>query len=267
MMNGTLSKLSLGCLLLLSAGRPALAENESIQGAYRAILNHDNKGFYQYAIFTLSTVNSGGGALKISANVRMIFGDWDSNEFLTYDFADVPMNILTRQMSFRDPINDVSFTGYLRDGEITGEWFSSSVGRVGSFVALKGQGPSIPPDMNLVRTVTGHYLGRHKNTNPALSLPERMSLSLVTTQEVVSGRPALLISGNLRMYLGGFESQDYYESALKDIQFNFYSRYLTVKTQQWGLTFKGILGLDGVFRGEVFHDGSGKVGTVELKAQ
>lgn len=245
----------------------AFAESESIQGAYQAILKHDASGFYQHATFTLSTVNSGGGVLKISANVRLIFGDASSTEFLTYDFPDVPMNVLTRQISMRDAANDVSFVGQLGDGEIKGDWYSSSMGRVGSFYAKKGaQPPAAPQGLGLVRTVTGHYRGLYKNQNPQSSLPERMSLSLVTTQDASSGRPVLVLSGNLRLYLGGFNSLEYYETPLKDVQFNFYNRYLTAKTQDWGLTLRGILSLDGVFTGDVFADGLGKVGTVSLKA-
>lgn len=239
---------------------------DSVQGTYKAVLRHEATGFYQYALFTLSTVQAGGGTLKISANVRIVYGDWDSNEFLTYDFADVPMNILTRQISMRDPVNDVSFVGQLGDGEIKGDWYSSSVGRVGGFQALKNADPVPPANMQLVRSITGHYQGKYKNTNPQSNLPEKMALSLVTTQEMATGRPVLLISGNLRMYLGSFDSLEYYETPLKDVQFNFYNRYLTVKTQEYGLTLKGLLSLDGIFTGDVFADGLGKVGTIQLKA-
>lgn len=244
----------------------AHADTESIQGTYRAVLRHDGAGFYQYALFTLSTVNSGGGVLRISANVRMVYGDWNSNEFLTYDFADVPMNILTRQISLRDPTNDVSFIGQLGDGEITGDWYSSSVGRVGTFAAKKDALPARPEGQRLARSASGHYRGRYTNSNSQSNLPERMSLSLVTTQDMSMGRPQLVLSGNLRMFLGGFNSPEYYESPLKDVQFNFYTRYLTVKTEQWGLTIKGTLSLDGVLDGEVFADGLGRVGTVHLTA-
>jgi len=239
--------------------------SDSIQGTYKAVLRHEATGFYQYALFTLSTVQAGGGTLKISANVRIVYGDWDSNEFLTYDFSDVPMNILTRQISMRDPVNDVSFVGQLGDGEMKGDWYSSSVGRVGSFQALKNADPVPPANMQLVRSVTGHYQGKYKNTNPQANLPEKMALSLVTTQEIATGRPVLVISGNLRLYLGSFDSLEYYETPLKDVQFNFYNRYLTVKTQEYGLTLKGILSLDGIFVADVFADGLGKVGTVQLK--
>lgn len=258
------SVLKSGALAVGLMSGPSFAA-ESIQGTYKAVLRHDATGFYQYALFTLSTVQSGGGTLKISANVRIVYGDWDSNEFLTYDFADVPMNILTRQISMRDSVNDVSFVGQLGEGGIKGEWYSSSVGRVGGFQALKNSDPVPPANMQLVRSVTGHYQGNYKNTNPQSNLPEQMALSLVTTQEASTGRPVLVISGNLRLYLGSFDSLEYYETPLKDVQFNFYNRYLSVKTQEYGLTLKGTLGLDGVFVGDVFADGLGKVGTVQLK--
>lgn len=245
------------------------AQADSIQGTYRAILNHEPReqgqsNFHQYATITLRSVNTGGN-LRISASVRMIFGDWNSNEFLTYDYPEVPMNILTRQISIRSDGNDVSFIGTLRDGKITGEWFAASIGRVGSFVADKNRIPEIQQNSQLVKTVTGHYRGLLVNTNPESNLPERMTMSLVTTQNPTDTGMILSISGNIRFYLGDFGSNEYVETRLSDVQFNFYTRYLTVKTDQYGLTLKGVLDQAGNYNAQVFADGLGEVGFVELK--
>ena len=250
----------------LAGARSAKAESDSIQGLYHAVLNHEQKSFYQYAMITLSTVNSGGGVLKISANVRIFFGDENSNEFLAYDFPEVPFNVLTSQISMKSADNTVSFIGHLGNGELSGEWYASSVGRVGTFEARKSAMPDVPNGLTLVRSVTGHYRGQLKNTNPSSRLPERVSLSLVSTQDMALGRPVLSISGNMRFYLGGYDSLEYIETAIKDVQFNFYSRYMTLKTVDHGITLKGVLGLDGKFQGEVFADGLGRVGDVALKA-
>jgi hypothetical protein len=175
------------------------------------------------------------------------------------------MNILTRQISIKSDNNDVSFIGYLRDGELSGDWYASAVGKVGGFQAMKTQVPPIPSGYALIGTVTGHYKGKLTNTNPGSNLPERVTVSLVTTQETTTTPPEMKISGNMRFYLGEFGSTEYVETKFTSVQFNFYSRYLTAKTEEYGITLKGELSLDGVFTGDVFADGLGKVGTIELE--
>ncbi len=264
-----LPSLALGAAFL--ATPVAGAQTESIQGTYRTVLNHEPRGaeptkYHQFATLTIRTVNIG-GTLKISASVRMIFGDWSSNEFLTYEYPDVPMNLLTRQLSLRADGNDVSFIGTLRNGAITGEWFSSSAGRVGRFAAQKSQVPAIERGSVLVKTVTGHYRGTLVNTHPESNLPERLSLSLVTTQTPAEGGTVeLRISGNLRFYLGDFGSGEFVETPIAEAKFNFYNRYLTLKTAQHGITLKGVLSPDGDFVADVFADGLGRVGTIELES-
>ncbi len=258
---------SLGLALLPLSNGVASAQSTSIQGTYQAVLVHELEGFHQYATITLRTVNSGSGTLKISANVRVFFGEQNSSEFLVYDYADVPMNIITRQISMGDSSNDLSFIGYLKDGEISGDWFSSAVGRVGSFKALKGQVPPVPEDSVLVHSLTGHYRGRLRNTNSASNLPERVTVSLVTTQDNTSSKPEMHISGNLRFYLGDFGSNEYVETAFEEVQFNFYNRYLTLRTKDYGITIKGTMTQEGTFSGEVFADGLGKVGNLELAGE
>lgn len=243
------------------AAGPAQAQDDSVRGLYKAVLRHEGSAFYQYANITLRTINVG-GQLKISANVKVYFGDWDSNEFMTYEYPEVPLNVLTRQVSIRDDANDVSMIGFLRDGQITGEWFSSIVGRVGEFQAQKTGSPEAPRDGVLVRTLSGYYRGTLTNTNPQSNLPPRITMSFVTTQINTPTGPEIKISGNTRLYLGDFDSQEFVELAFNDIQFNYFNRFMTAKTAEYGLTFKGIMTHDGKFDGVVLSDGLGEVGKV-----
>lgn len=251
----------------LSFMMPSAHANDSIQGTYTALLKHAPKveggdEFHQFATITLRTVNPGNGSLKISANVRIFFGDWNSNEFFSYEYPDVPLSLLTRQISFKNDESDVSFVGYLKNGMITGEWFASAIGRVGEFIAKKSEAPL--PDANsiLVKNITGHYLGMFTSTNAAANLPERLSLSLVTTQDP----KGLVVSGNMRFYLGPFDSNEYVETKLKDVQFNFYNRYITIRTEEYGITLKGSVSPAGVVDADVFADGFGKIGRTTLES-
>lgn len=238
----------------------------NISGLYYGVLTHDEGNYKQYAKITLRTVNPE-GRLKISANVRVFFGRPDSNEYLTYDYSEVPLNLLTRQLSLVDEDNDVSMIGSLKNGKIEGEWFSTLVGRVGTFVAQKGEFPKIEGDDErpIAQALSGNYRGSLSNTNPESNLPERISFSFVTTQENSDGNPTLHISGSSRFYLGEFDTLEYTEVEFDDIQFNYYNRFLTAKTKEYGLTFKGYISLDGVYEGEVFSDALGVVGDFKVE--
>ena len=243
----------------------AMAADDDIRGLYNAVLLHEGTDFYQYAKITLRTVNVS-GQLLVSANVKVLFGELDSNEYLTYEYPEVPLNLLTRELSIRTDDNDVSMTGMLRSGVIQGEWFSTQVGRVGTFKAQKTGIPTIPTDGILVKNLSGYYRGTLINTNPNSNLPERISMSFVTTQDTNSdGAPAIRITGNARFYLGGFDSLEFVETPFTDIQFNYYTRFMTAKTQSYGLTFKGTMTPDGHFDGVVLSDGLGQVGTASLE--
>lgn len=236
---------------------------DSLKGSYQAILEHEQNRYFQFATITLNSVNTGDGNLRISASVRVLFGDQNSNEFLTYDYPDCALNILTRQISIKDPKSGVSFIGFLKDGGIKGDWYSPVVGRVGAFNASKNGNVPIPADLQLVRSVTGYYIGKIKNTNPASNLPENVTVTLVTSQDPVAVGTNILIGGNLRLYFGDVTSTEYVETKFSSTDFNFYSRFLTAKTTNYGITLKGTIGLDGVFKGDVFADGLGHVGTIE----
>ncbi len=252
-------------LLLLSLLFGPLLANASIQGTYNAVLEHD-QGYHQFATITLRTLNSGGN-LKISANVRIFFGDTSSNEFLIYDYPDCSFNILTGQLAIKNDNSDVVLVGNLKNEAIQGEWFASSAGRVGAFNATKQGTPPAPSQSTLIESITGNYKGKLTNTNQNSNLPEKAAMSLVTTQDPSNLGTNVKVSGNLRFYLGEFDSNEYIETKFSQVDFNFYSRYLTAKTQEYGMTIKGVIGLDGVFKGDIFADGLGQVGKLELEGQ
>ncbi|MCB9229524.1 MAG: hypothetical protein H6618_07930 [Deltaproteobacteria bacterium] len=253
----------LSCIIYADAY--AMSALSQVSGLYNAVLKYEGTDFYQYAKITLRTVNPE-GQMKISANIRVFFGEENSSEYLTYEFDEVPLNILTRQLSIKSEGNDISMIAFLKGDLIEGEWFSTLMGKVGSFRAQKNGFPSIEEGSVLVEALSGHYRGNLENTNPDSNLPEKVSFSFVTTQDNSNPEsPSLHISGNTRFYLGDFNSLEYIEVAFDDIQFNFYNRFLTAKTKDYGFTFKGRMTTDGTFEGELFSDGLGDVGLVQLE--
>ena len=258
---------SMCAVFLLAVGSNAysMASLAQVSGLYNAVLKHEGTDFYQYAKITLRTINPE-GQMKISANVRVFFGEANSSEYLTYEFDEVPLNILTRQLAIKSEGNDVSMIGFLRGDVIEGEWFSTLMGKVGTFKAQKNGFPEVEEGAVLVEALSGHYRGKLENTNPDSNLPENVSFSFVSTQDNSEPeKPKLHISGNTRFYLGEFDSLEYVEVEFDDIQFNFYNRFLTAKTKEYGFTFKGTMTVDGKFEGELFSDGLGDVGIVNLE--
>ena len=242
-------------------------ENDSLSGLYRAVLKHDGSNFYQFADINLRAVSTGDGHLKISANVKVYLGDANSNEYLTYEFNDCPFNLITRQVSIKNDRNDISIIGNLHSGgTFAGKWYASASARSGAFSASKNVQPEAPADGQLVRSLTGYYRGAVNITNTEVNLPEKISMSFVTTQDTSTTPPTTKISGKVRFYLGDYDSNEFEELKFADVQFNFYSRYLTAKTDTYGITFKGTMSQDGTFSGNVLTDSNGMVGTVSAKA-
>ena len=244
-----------------------LDENDSMSGLYRAVLKHDGSNYYQFAEINLRAVSTGDGHLKISANVKVYLGDWNSNEYLTYEFDECAFNLITRQVSIKNDKNDISLIGNLRSGGVfDGKWYASASARSGAFSSSKNSEPQPPSDGQLVRSLTGYYRGLIKITNAEVNLPEKISMSFVSTQDTSTTPPTTKISGKVRFYLGDYDSNEFEELKFADVQFNFYSRYLTAKTDAYGITFKGTMSQDGSFSGNVLTDSHGLVGTISARA-
>lgn len=242
-------------------------DSESMSGLYRAVLKHDGSNYYQFAEINLRAVSTGDGRLKISANVKVYLGDWNSNEYLTYEFDECAFNLITRQVTIKNDKNDISLIGNLRSGgTFDGKWFASASSRSGTYTSSKSSEPQPPADGQLVRSLTGYYRGTITVTNSEVNLPEKVSMSFVSTQDTSTTPPTTKISGKVRFYLGDYDSNEFEELKFADVQFNFYSRYLTAKTDTYGITFKGTMSQDGMFTGNVLTDSHGLVGTVSAKA-
>lgn len=258
-------------LLVAAAGTEiARAAEDTFSGVYRAILLYNGQKFFQHADITLRTIQAGQGLVPL-ATVKVIFGERDSNEYMTFEYDQVKYDFVTGQLSMKSDKNELSFKGIMRinQGTVEGEWSSSTLGgTVGKFSAKRGlEGPKSPEEGLVVKTLTGFYRGEIANTNPQSNIPERVTVSLVTTQELTPNGPVLKVSGNTRLYLGDFGSLDYIELKLTDINFNYYTRLLTMRTTEYGLTYKGTMTYEGKFVGKVYADGIGEAGTISVTQQ
>jgi hypothetical protein len=245
----------------------SFADSDTLSGHYKTILKQESSNFYQFADIHLRGISSGDGHLKISANVKIYLGDRNSNEYLTYEFDDCPFNLITRQITIRNEKNDISLVGNLKQGGVfEGKWYASASSRSGLFESSKNLEPVPPENGQVVRSLTGYYRGSIQITNPEVNLPDKISMSFVSTQDSTTSPPTTKISGKVRFYLGDYDGTEFEELKFADVQFNFYSRFLTAKTEAYGITFKGTMSLDGTFSGVVLTDSNGQVGNVTVKA-
>lgn len=241
-------------------------EEEQIGGEYGGILRWNSDKLFQYAHLTLITTVHPPEGLIVSATLRLIFGEWKSSEYMLYRFERVLYNPLSGQIDIRNDTADVRFSGYLNEGEISGEWFSNSTGKVGAmFFKRESIPPSPPADGIRVEPFSGVYQGKLLS-KPGISLPERYMLSFVTVQDT-SQPNGLKVTGKMRFYLGDFGSIEYDERDVPEVQYNYFTHKLVAKNlDKEKFTLKADVDFSKI-SGTLFADALGEVGTFEVTKQ
>lgn len=238
---------------------------EQLRGEYGGVLFHEGKSLYQFGQITFTTSVKPPEGLKVVASVRIIYGTWNSTEYLTYRFDPVQFNPMTGQIVLKSDTTDVIISGYWSKGELNGEWYSTYTGRMGKIAFKKGDTPG-PQAGSVLDALKGTYQGKLTNTNPQSNLPERMMVSFVTSQDLTKPN-GISVTGSLRFYLGPFGSTEYVEYPLSDVQFNFFTRNFTAKaTGDMKLTLKAVAKPTQIV-GTVSADALGEVGTFEVIKQ
>ncbi len=235
---------------------------QKLGGQYRGVLLHQDKDLFQYSELTLTSSSIAPEGLRLVASLKIIFGDWNSNEYLIYKFDPVQFNPMTGQMILKSESIDVTLAGYWSDGELKGEWYSKYKGKVGSLSFNKTNSP-LETRGTLLESVKGTYRGQLENTNPQSNLPERMMLSLVTTPDT-SKPNGVSISGSLRLYFGPFDSTEFMEFPYTEVQFNFLTRNLVVRVNSdYKFTLRGFSEQSKI-TGTLAADALGEVGKFEV---
>ncbi len=250
----------------LNLTRTAFGEDsgslDQLSGEYGGILQRDGKGLYQYSELTITTSVRPPEGLRLVATLKIIFGEWNSNEYLIYKFDPVQFNPLSGQIILKADMNDVMFSGLLSHGELKGEWHSNYTGKVGKIYFKKNNKPS-QAQGQLFESVKGTYKGNLINTNPQSNLPEKIMISLITTPDV-SKPNGVSINGSLRLYFGPFDSNEYMEFPFADVQFNFITRNLVARVNSdYKFTLRG-LSYQSKITGTLAADALGEVGEFEV---
>jgi hypothetical protein len=198
-----------------------------LKGDYFGVMTREKDGLFQFAQLTLNTVNKPPQGVKVSGVLRLIFGDLNSTEYLTYSYDPVEFNPMTGQLVFKAEGSAVTVTGNWSKEEFKGEWSSSFTGRLGTVEFRKGVPPAAPAGKIAV-ALKGSYQGTFKNTNPHSNLPERIMMSFVTAQDLTKPN-GVSVTGALRFYMGPFGSLEYVEYPFADVQYNFFTQELVAR--------------------------------------
>jgi hypothetical protein len=119
--------------------------DDQIEGNYKGYLYHeDTKQFQKMKLSLISyqkkADNGQGSALHLSLTANLIFGDWRSQQRLTYKFPDQEYILLNKYMTFSNlggSSNATVQVEEMKDGIVKGIWFSSIYGKVGKFIVTK----------------------------------------------------------------------------------------------------------------------------------
>jgi len=234
-----------------------------IKGEYAGSFVREGESSYQFAHLTIATNVQPPEGLQVSATLRLICGDWNSTEYLTYRFDSVQFNPISGQIVFRSTPSEIILSGYWSNGQIVGDWSTTFTGRMGKVDLKRALSPETPSIGSLFKPLRGTYQGTLRNTHPQSNLPERVMASFVTSQDLTLPN-GIRITGNLRFYFGAFGSNEYFELPFTDIQYNFYTRKLVAKTGgDYKMTFKGDVTLSGIV-GNLFTDALGEVAAMEV---
>lgn len=265
-LSGTISDSSLGLVATFRAGRDVGPDGDgavTLAGVYRGVFLHEDRGAYQKGKIDIIPSLADDG-LKMSAVLTLHLGDIQSGETLIYRFGEPQFNSVTGALTLSLPEHDVIVKGILRNGELTGDWFSTSAGNMGTFSLKKNTGVDAPADFTMLDTLKGTYQGNLRNTSANTNLPERIMFGLITTLDSAAPR-GLRVTGNLRLYYGSFGSNEFVELPFESVQFDPYKRIVSGKTSgSLRLTVHGDISTENKITGTLSDDALGQVGEFEV---
>lgn len=262
---GIVTDSSLGNVASFTAGRQASSDGaSSLAGPYDGYFLYDSLDAYQATQINLVPA-SGTGGLKVNASLTMGFGGLGTGEALVYRFDEADFNAVTGVLNLQSEGADVVVKGKVQGNDISGEWFSTTMGRMGRFALTKGTPAAAPNAFSRLEKVKGTYRGALRNTNPDTNLPERVMFGLITNLDPSSPR-GLKVTGNLRLYYGPFDSAEYVELPFESLQFDPFRRTVAGKTDgSLRLTVSGTLSNDNQITGTLSDDSLGQVGEFEVE--
>jgi len=139
--------------------------NSQLAGNYVGYVHNEYLNLYQpieIDVATYQANENGESNLKISALAKLIFGQGDDHESISYRFEprDFPNPLLKPQFvlsRLEDDVDAFLKVTSLQNGVIKGEWYSLLFGRVGAFEASIDGVTKLELGAELVKPVTAEY--------------------------------------------------------------------------------------------------------------
>ncbi len=249
------------------------AELSKVAGDYRGLFS-DPGGMEQYVSLRLeikdipAVVEGSVDPVMVptlKGFLRYTLGPGETAEYIGFPIDKADYNPRDKKLDLvasNDQYKEVIVSALLKDNQLSGTWTAPGSAKSGSLKLLRSEGTTGGTQSEL----KGTYQGTLKNTNPQANLPERILMSLVTSQDPSTGS-GVVISGSFRFYIGDFGSNEYVEYPFSDVQFNFLTRAFTAKVNgEYQITLKGIV-KPGNISGTVLADSLGEVGNFTVTKQ
>lgn len=231
-----------------------------MHGRYKMLLVREQEQTYQVGSLQLLTSYDKG--IKIEGIAKIFVGSQESNEYLNYNFPKIELNPESSMLTFSSSKSEIFIQALYKNGSLTGEWFSQAAGLLGPVKITKQPSPTPPAGYSLAQPISGTYRGKIRDNNPNTSLPEKVMLILVSSRDE-KAKDGIAINGSIRLYLGDFDSLEYREYTFAAVNYNFYTGEFNATTKSDDLTIKAFIH-EGKLMGDIFHDGFGKIGPIEV---
>jgi len=246
-----------------ASGAISVSKEQDIDRSDKAPLSADYSGYFlwennkehQLVDLKLNGTLVPPDSVQFDMTARLYFGAKNTPEYITLPISNVEFNPITGQFSATAEGSEISLSATLDSTGIGGVWSSKSAGRMGK-VKLETSASEIPDGYNRIESLHGAYKGSLKNIHKDSNLPSRVMTTFVSS--------AGSISGNIRFYLGPFDSQEYFEVPFEKVDYDFYSKILSAKTSgQYRLTVTGEYSSKNV-NATIYQDGLGAVAEIKV---
>ncbi len=247
-----------GQLDLTRGMKPPSAELPVLVADYSGYFLWESSKEVQFVDVKLNGSLSSPDTITLNMATRFYFGPKTSPEYITFTIPKVDFNPITGRIGATSADAEISLNGTLSGNGLSGNWNSKSMGQMGGFkLSVLPMAP--PVGYDAVSGLHGTYKGKLKNT-ASLNLPEKVMMTFVATPD----QGGVVWSGNMRFYLGEFDSPEYVEDPFTSgAEFDFFSKKISAKTLKHSFTVNGGL-LGSKIKADLYHDGLGKIAEVEV---
>lgn len=262
---GSIRDDSLGTIgsFVVSAGPPPLEPGSPISGEYKGFMLDRDQLTAQTVNLNLTSRFESNGQIKISAGMNVTRGaSGQSPDQFIYVFTECNFQAVSGALTCLSADNLLQISGKLIDGDFTGEWKARSSGKVGHIIISKSKQILLPSGYELAKSSSGIYKGKITKDS-SINIPENAMITLKLVFD--PSEPAnVKVEGNLRLYIGPFDSLEYEEFPFETIKVDFFKNTFSAKTKGTQIfLIAGEIFNDKIL-GELSHQTIGEIGTYEV---